>query len=98
MKQYSKEKQIWDIVNQIIDKHGEDLEGLSIHEDNPRWGEERRKIYSHKGYCFELMRIEGDEETIHDVEDGYVYSFFEPWDEFKEAGIDKAIKLLSNYK
>ena len=76
----SKEKQIWDIVSYILGNYGEEVDGISIHEsEKAENGELHRKIYTHH------MNI---------VEDGCVYYFCEPWDEFNEAGIEKAIEIL----
>lgn len=89
-----KVKIIWDITTQLLEKYGENVEGISIHE-NSEDGEIQRKIYCSLGYCFELSK----EQVPHDgltSENGYIYSFCEPWDGFKKAGIDKAIEILKS--
>lgn len=92
----SKEKELWDIVTSILDTHGDNVDSISIHEYTD-FCTEKRKIYCSQGYCFELERIESDEETTSDVEDGFVYCFSEPWDGFEEAGINEAINILIKY-
>lgn len=92
----SKEKQIWDIVSYILGNYGEEVDGISIHEsEKAENGELHRKIYTHHGYCFELTcYTEYNPEDMNIVEDGCVYYFCEPRDEFNEAGIEKAIEIL----
>lgn len=93
----SKERIIWEIVDSILENHGDMVDNISIHESSGSYCEENRKVYCSQGYCFELEKIEADESDTSGVEDGYVYSFNEPWDGFKEAGIDSAIQILSQY-
>ena len=100
----SKERFIWDIVNEILESRGETVDDISIHESGDSI-DESYKIYCSDGYCFELEKqshCEPDElddySDIHALEsDGCTYHFSEPWDGFKEAGIDKAIEILNQY-
>lgn len=93
----SKEKFLWDIVSVILTTHGDEVDNISIHEHSDSYENEHRKIYCSLGYCFELSKEEADENEVHGVENGYVYSFNEPWEGFKAAGIDEAINLLNEY-
>ena len=102
----TKEKQLWLIVQNILDTHGDQIDGISIHDDDDfRMGTENFKIYHHDGFCWELQRESMcDPDDVDDVDpmegvddDGFVYSFAEPWDGFKESGIDKAIEILGTY-
>jgi hypothetical protein len=53
-------------------------------------------IYHCEGYCFKLEKAEqSDDDQI--VEDGFVYKFHEPWEEFKEARYTGAVEVLSRY-
>ena len=97
----NKELFIWNVVTEILENHGDMVDDISIHE-NYQYDDECRKIYCSEGYCFELMREkvcepeEVEETAVQDLQkDGFVYSFTEPWDGFKEAGIDKAIEILN---
>lgn len=98
----TKEKFIWDIVTEILENHGDFVDDISIHEHEDI--DEHRKVYCSQGYCFELSKKEIDlaEDESNDEafeEDGILYEYFftEPWDEFKEAGIRKAIEILNTY-
>ena len=97
-----KEVQIWNLAKSLFEKYKDSLNdyGFSIHYNDDFWYEEM-KIYHNKGYCFELKRekiceLEEVKETaVEGLQlDGCVYSFTEPWDGFKIAGVEKAIKLL----
>lgn len=99
----NKEKQIWDLVAYLLEEYGSELNGISIHQHGD-YDDKFMKLYHHEGYCFELKKyyieLAEDEGCINCVEeDGklYEYEFIEPWDGFKEAGIDKAIELLESY-
>lgn len=99
----NKEKQIWDLVSYLLEEYGYELNGISIHQHDD-FEDKFRKIYHHEGYCFELKRFHyelTEDEICKDCieEDGnlFEYVFIEPWDGFKEAGIDKAIELLKSY-
>jgi hypothetical protein len=102
----TKEKKLWGIVQNIMDNHGDEVDNISIHESGD-WiddYEEGLKIYCSEGFCWELSREkccepeEVNETAVQDLQDdGFVYSFSEPWDGFKESGIDKAIKILGAY-
>jgi hypothetical protein len=93
----SKQKLIWDIVSEILSTHGDMVDSIHIIEYKDAYDNENRKIYHSDGYCFELSKEEADVNGFCDVEDSFVYIFFEPWDGFKEAGIDKAIEILNEY-
>jgi hypothetical protein len=92
----SEEKFIWDIVTEIYESHGSDVDDISIHK-HEEFGDQFYKVYCSKGYCFELSKIEADEDQFDNVEYGFVYSYSEPWDGFKKAGINKAIEILNIY-
>ena len=92
----SKEKFIWDIVSEILESHGDCVDDISIHEYE-EFEDQFYKVYCSKGYCFELSKIKADEDQFDNTECGFVYSYSEPWDGFKEAKIDKAIKILNRY-
>ena len=93
----SKERLLWDIVSEILDTHGDMVDSMHIIEYKDAYDNENRKIYHSDGYCIELSKEEENENEVHGVEDGFVYTFSEPWDGFKEAGIDKAIEILNEY-
>lgn len=98
----TKKKQIWLIVKNILDNHGDFVDNISIHEHND-CGDEFIKIYCSQGYCFELGKIYDEQEVFDEKKGKYVektvfeYEFTEPWDGFKEAGLDKAIQILGVY-
>lgn len=99
----TKEVFIWDIVTEILENHGDFVADVSIHEHD-EYVDICRKIYCSDGYCFELKKEtvcdpdEVNETAVEGLEpDGCVYSYDEPWDGFKEAGIDKAIEILNAY-
>jgi len=97
----SKEKKIWEIVQKILDNHGDFIDNISIHESSSI-DNESIKIYHSDGFCWELERekvCEPDEvKNFDDVDaDGYVYSFQEPWEDFKQSRINTAISILLSY-
>lgn len=98
----TKERKLWLIVQDILDNHGDYVDDISIHESTGYWQDEGFKIYVSAGYCWEIGREEmcAAEEVLNYEgvdEDGWSYSFSEPWEEFKESGIDKAIEILGAY-
>jgi len=92
----TRERLIWNIVSEILDTHGDEVDGMSIHEYTDAYGNDNRKIYHNQGYCFELSKEEASDIEAC-IEEGFVYTFSEPWDGFQEAGIDKAIEILNEY-
>ena len=98
----SKEKFIWDIVSEILESHGDMVDDISIHEHTECYNR-FRKIYCSKGYCFELSEMPEEQEIWNSDISEYVnkrvleYEFSEPWEGFKSAGIDEAIKILNTY-
>jgi len=97
----TKERKIWDIVQNILENHGDFVDNISIHEGSDI-DNESITIYNSDGYCWELLKgevCEPDEvRNFDDVDaDGCVYSFQEPWEDFKNSGVDKAIEILSVY-
>jgi len=101
-----KRKKIWLIVQKILDNHGDEVDNISIHQSG-EWVDnlqEGYKIYCSEGYCWEISRekacdsIEVEDNYLEGLQnDGFVYSFCEPWDDFLISGIDKAIEILERY-
>ena len=101
MKATRKEVIIFGLANKILETHGDRVDSMDLIENSIN-GDESIKIYHGKGHCFELKKeyiCEPDEVLNFDgvCDDGYCYTFFEPWDGFTETGIDKAIELLNEY-
>tara|TARA_R110000851_G_scaffold318322_1_gene482130 strand:- start:208 stop:519 length:312 start_codon:yes stop_codon:yes gene_type:complete len=99
----TKEKKIWIIANNILETHGYMVDNISIH-DHKDGFDSFIKIYCSDGYCWELKKelIVNEELGACDShlladENDWDYQFSEPWDDFKESGIDKAIELLGGY-
>lgn len=90
----SKERVLWDLVSRLLDTKGDALSRLSIHEGREGF-DEVRKLYFAEGYCVELRRFEGDEDVSDVDEDGYVYTFCEPYDGFDTVGLEGAIEFLT---
>lgn len=99
-----KEKLIWDLANEILETHGDRVDSMDIVESN-EYGDDNIKIYHGEGHCFELEKQThcepeeiNDYNDIHELQkDGCTYHFDEPWDNFTQIGIDKAIKKLEEY-
>lgn len=86
-------KKIWDIAEKLIDAEIHEIDIMS-HEDED--GNECIKIFHADGYCFDLKKAEPSDELEEEDadEDGFYYSFFETWDGFQEAGLEKATEIL----
>lgn len=100
----SKEMLCFLLVVEILETHGSEVDNISIHEsgDGLEGEYDAFKVYNSDGYCFELKKeyaCEPDEVSQFEGvdSDGYCYTFCEPWDGFKEAGIDKAISIFQEF-
>ena len=103
---HSIEKQIWELSKNIIAAHdcGDicNIDDISIHQWKDEIDDEQIKIYCSSGYCWELKkeyvcRVENycNHEGVDN--DGFCYTFCEPWEGYKESGINKAIEILTPY-
>lgn len=102
-KQKSAEKRLFEIVKDILENHGTDVDNISIHDSRTIYEEdEGYKVYCSEGYCWEVEKTYiCDPDEVQDYSDvdssGFRYTFAEPWDGFKESGIEKAIEILGAY-
>lgn len=97
--EWSEERHLWEMTSNILDNHGDMVDDVHICE-HEEFGTEYRKVYCSEGYCFELTRElswKDEEQTVPADEEGYFYSFCEPWDGFKEAKYEGAVRVLSAY-
>jgi len=97
----SKQKNLWELIGKVLGTHGELIGNIHIIEDEDR-DDAMRRVYVKesdiKGYCFEVYKCDPDpDDSEIYIEDGFVYIFLERWDDFDEAGIDKAIEILMAY-
>lgn len=95
------EKKIWELAQEVINKHGEMTESLHLIESTESY-DYKIRIYHGEGYCWDLEKqfvCEPNEikdyQHIEDLqEDGCIYNFFEEWEGFKKTGITGAHVLL----
>lgn len=96
------DKQFWDVLNDLITKHGYITHNYQVdgYDDHPIYS---LRIYTNP-YCFDITKEficnpdEVDEYNIEGLQnDGYIYSFTEPFDGFEKMGVENAIKLILTF-
>lgn len=97
----NKNIQIYLMIKDILENHGDMIDNLHIIE-NESVDEESFRIYHGDGYCFDINKeyiCEPDEvDGFEDVEpDGFMYSTYFGWDGFKPCDENIVIDLLSNF-
>lgn len=92
-----KKKLFFDLCEQFTEKYGKLTENIHVIGDkDPYYGMWTYRVYHKKGYCWDVKKQEA---SLKDYDlpyaiDGFIYSFSETWEGFKNKGIDKAIKLI----
>lgn len=95
---WSEARHLFEMVQEILSTHGDMVDDVHICEHDGEYSNEiNYKVYCSAGYCLEINRELSDEDNFTDAEDGFVYTFCEPWDGFKEAGYAGAVEVLSRY-
>ena len=98
----NKEKQLYLLVKEILNTHGDMVDELHIVEQSGIYEDKEFRIYHGDGYCFDVKKESAcDPDEIEDFEgvdeDGFSYSTYFGWDGFKDCDLRIATELLSRY-